>query len=206
LVFGFLAFFGTMKNRAWAYIFAIIFFFQTYYLAFILGMLLSDLMANKNILVEKLNKSKMLRTILLLIGIFLGSYPSGRGVGDTIYAWMEKTYFVDSAVLFHILGAFLVILILLNSRRMQKVFHNKTFLFLGEISFAMYLLHFVLLGSFSSYIFVKLLPYVSYAGAFCLSFVFSCALLFILSYFTHVHIDTRAVAFSKLVYRKYFQN
>ena len=78
LVFGFLAVFGKAKNRYMAYLFLAIVFFQTYYLAFILGMLLSDLMAQKNTIIREFDRNKLLRTALLFSGLFLGSYPSGR--------------------------------------------------------------------------------------------------------------------------------
>ena len=205
LVFGFLAFFGKMKSRYWAYIFAIIFLFQTYYLAFILGMLLSDLMAHKNMVIGKFDKSKLFRTGLLLLGLFLGSYPSGRGVEGTVYAFMEKPYLVNSAVLYHIMGAFFVILVLLESKRMQKIFSFRYLLFLGEISFAMYILHFIILGSFSSFVFLKLEPHLPYIDAFLISFALSVALIFLVSYLVYLYVDKKAVHLSKLVYKLAFK-
>ncbi|NTW26761.1 MAG: acyltransferase [Candidatus Moranbacteria bacterium] len=205
LIFSFLALFGNMKNRYWVYLLAAIFFFQTYYLAFILGMLLADLMANENAIVRKFNKSKLLRAGLLLVGLFLGSYPSGRGAGGTIYALMEKDYLTDSAVLYHIWGAFLVILILLNSKRMHKIFSAKILLFLGEISFTMYLLHFAILGSFSSFVFLKLAAHLPYASAFWISFALSCGLLIPVAYLMHIYIDQKIVRFSKSVYLRLFK-
>lgn len=205
LVFGFLAVFGKMKNRYLAYILAIAVFFQTYYLAFILGMLLSDIMAHKNMLVRRFDKSKLLRTGLLLGGLFLGSYPSGRGVGGTIYASMEKSYLADSAVLYHVLGAFLVMIVLLDSRRMQKMFSSRYLLFLGEISFAMYLLHFIILGSFSSFVFLKLVSYVPYATAFWITFILSVVLIFAVSYLVYLFVDKKAVHLSRIMYGRFFK-
>jgi peptidoglycan/LPS O-acetylase OafA/YrhL len=205
LVLGFLALFGQAKNRSVAYVFAIIFFFQSYYLAFILGMLLSDLYVHRETFFGKLNKNKLIQAGLLLAGLFLGAYPSGRGVEGTWYASMEKEYLVNSAVLYHILGAFLLILVLLNSKRMQKIFAHKYLLFLGEISFSMYLLHFIVLGSFSSFIFINLAPRMQYAPAFLLTFVTSLALIIALSYLMYLYVDMKAVRFSKLVYNRVFK-
>lgn len=78
LVFGFLAFFGKSKRRYLAYILAIIIFFQTYYLAFILGMLLSDLIVHKKTIIGKFDKHKFIRSGLLLFGLFLGSHLRRR--------------------------------------------------------------------------------------------------------------------------------
>ena len=205
LVFAFLAFFGTMRNRYLAYIFAIIFFFQTYYLAFVLGMMLSDLEANKKMLSMKFDKSKIFRAGLLMLGLFFASFPAGRSVDGTIYASLVKDYFNDSAVLYHILGAFLVMFVLLNSKRMQKFLSFKGFLFLGEISFSMYLLHFILMGSFGSFVFIKLAPHFSYVTTFLISFTLSVSLLFTIAYWMHIYIDKRAVDFSKMVYQRFFK-
>ena len=205
LVFGFLALFGKMKNRYWAYVFAIIFFFQTYYLAFILGVLLSDLMAHRYLIISKFDKTRLIRTGLLFFGLFLGSYPSGRSVDGTFYAFMNKPYLADSGVLYHIIGASLLILVLLDSKKMQKIFSFRYLLFLGEISFAMYLLHFIILGSFSSFVFLELEPHLPYLGAFLTSFILSVGLIFAVSYLMYLYVDKKAVRLSKLVYERMFK-
>jgi peptidoglycan/LPS O-acetylase OafA/YrhL len=206
LVFGFLALFGKIKNRYWAYLVAIIFFFQTYYLAFILGVLLSDLMAHKNMLIREFDRSKLIRTALLFWGLFLGSYPSGRAVTETVYAFLEKPFLLNSSLTYHISGAFLVIAVLLDSKRMQKIFSSRYLLFLGEISFAMYLLHFIILGSFTSFIFLKLAPHLPYFEAVLVSFVISIGIIFWVSYFMYLYVDKKAVHFSKVLYNRIFKN
>ena len=205
LVFAFLAVFGKMKLRWIAYIVAIAFFFQTYYLAFVLGLLLSDIVAHKNTIVSKFDKTKIIRTILLFVGLFLGSYPSGRGVDGTLYWFMEKSYLSNSAVFYHILGAFLLMIVLLDSKKMQKVFSFKYLLFLGEISFAMYILHFIILGSFSSFIFIYLKPHVPYMADFIISFLLSVGVIFLISYWVYEYVDKRAVYLSKFIYAKIFK-
>jgi peptidoglycan/LPS O-acetylase OafA/YrhL len=205
LVFGFMALFGKSQKRFWAYALAIIVFFQSYYLAFILGMLLSDILAHKDMIMRQYDKKKIIRTSLLLIGLFIGSYPSGRDIEGTAYFVLKNSLISDPAVFYHVIGAFFVVSVLLDSRRMQKIFSFKYLLFLGEISFAMYLLHFVMLGSFSSFIFIIMKPYMSYANAVSVSFSLSVALLFASSYWMSLYVDRRSVSFSKLVYKKVFR-
>jgi peptidoglycan/LPS O-acetylase OafA/YrhL len=205
LIFGFLAFFGRMRNRYWAYIFVIIFFFQTFYLAFILGMLLSDLMAHNKLSISKFDKNKLIRTGMLLLRLFLASYASGRDVDGSIYALIDNHYFSEFDVFCHIIGAFLIIWVLLDSKKMQKIFSFKYFLFLGEISFSMYLLHFIILGSFSSFIFLNLAPHMSYLNASLLSFVLSVGVIFSLAYLMYLYVDKKAVHLAKLVYERMFK-
>jgi len=206
MVLSFLALFGKVKNRYLVYGLAIIFFFQTYYLAFILGVILSDIVAHKDGLMSKLDRSKILRTGLLLVGVFLGSYPStGRDVAGTTYAFLNSTFFNEPAIFYHALGAFLVILVLFDSKRMQRIFSFRPFVFLGEISFAMYLLHFIILGSFTSFIFLQLAPHLSYSYAVLSASGLSIGLILIVSYIMATYVDRRAVYLSKLLYERVFK-
>ena len=111
----------------------------------------------------------------------------------------------DPQIVYHVLGAFLLIMVLLDSRRMQKFFSGRYLLFLGEISFAMYLLHFLVLGSFSSFVFLKLEPIMPYAGAFTVSFLSSAMLIFFVSYLMYEYVDKKAVQFSHFVYERIFK-
>ncbi|MFZ2834919.1 MAG: acyltransferase, partial [Candidatus Moraniibacteriota bacterium] len=164
-----------------------------------------DLMAHKNTIIRKFDRSKFLRTAILLLGLFLGSFPSGRNAEETIYAFMLNPYITNPEVFYHIIGSFLVIMVLLDSRRMQKIFSHRYLLFLGEISFAMYLLHFIILGSFSSFIFLKLAPYFTYTETFLISFFVSVAFIFLTSYLMYVLVDKKAVQLSHKLYERLFK-
>ena len=206
IVFGFLALFGTARNRFWAYGFLIWIFLQTYYLAFILGMLLSDIMTHRGAILRGLGPWKrMLHPIILLLGLFVASYPSGRDGGGTIYAFMQfPEFFTDPAVFYHIVGSALIMVALLDSTRLQRFLSHRPFLFLGDISFMMYLLHFIILGSFSSFVFLQLQPFTTYPLAVLGTFLLSLPVIFGVSFLAHIHIDQRAVRFSHFFYEKVF--
>jgi peptidoglycan/LPS O-acetylase OafA/YrhL len=204
LVFGFLAIFGRAKNRFWAYAFLIIVFFQTYYLAFLLGMMLSDLMAHKQAILGRYDRKKIIRTVFLILGLFLGSFPIGREPQGTMYAFMDFPWLADPAALYHVLGAFLLMIVLLESKKMQKFFSIRYFLFLGEISFAMYLLHFIILGSLSSFLFLKFEPAMAYQYAVLLSFALSLPVILLVSYLAYRFVDKKSVDLSHLLYEKVF--
>ena len=204
LVFGFLAIFGQAKKRFWAYAFLIVVFLQTYYLAFILGMLLSDVFAHRQMILRQHDPKKIWRSLFLVLGLFLGSFPIGRDPSGTMYAFMNFSWLSSPATLYHILGAFLLMVVLLDSRKMQKFFSYKYFLFLGEVSFAMYLLHFIILGSFSSFIFLKLEPIMAYPYAVAISFAASLPIILLVSYLAYELVDKKAVNFSHFLYQKLF--
>ncbi len=206
LVFSFLAIFGKAKNRSLAYAFLILVFFQTYYLAFILGMLLSDLTANEKKLLAKFKRQKIWQVVFLVLGLLLGSYPIGRDPQGTIYAFANLSWLgAEPAVFYHVMGSFLLMIVLLESKRMQNFFARKTFLFLGEISFTMYLLHFIIMGSFSSFVFLKLQPIMSYHFAVALSLLASLPVIIFVSYVAHIYVDKKSVNFSHFVYEKFFR-
>jgi peptidoglycan/LPS O-acetylase OafA/YrhL len=206
LVFGFLAIFGKNKKRGWVYAFLILFLFQTYYLAFILGVLLSDVMAERDNIVRSFDKKKKFRLLLLVVGLFLASFPIGREAQGTIYEFMNFSWLNDAAVTYHILGAFLLMIVLLESRLLQKVFSLRPILFLGEISFMLYLLHFLILASFSSFLFLRLQNTMTYVQASGVTFAVSLPVIFLVSYLAYIFVDKKAVNFSRLVYQKFFKD
>lgn len=205
LVFSFLAIFGKAKNRFLAYAFLILVFLQTYYLAFILGVLLSDLVANEKEILRRFDKRKIWRISFFFLGLFLASFPIGREAQGTIYEFMNFSWLTEPAVFYHVVGSFLLMIVLLESRIMQRFFSCRPLLFLGEISFAMYLLHLVILGSFSSFVFLKFQAVMAYHFAVLSSFLLSLPVIFITSYLAYEHVDKKAVGFSHFVYEKFFK-
>ena len=206
LIYAFLAIVGKSRNRHFAYAALIIVFWQTYYLAFILGLILSDTIAHERMLIRKYDKTRLIRTAMLLLGLFLGSFPAGRDPQGTVYAFMAFPSLTDPRTLYHTLGAFFIMIVLLESRKMQKFFSYRYFLFLGEISFAMYLLHFIILGSFTSFVFLRLEPVMPYQYAAGLSFAASLPIIFLASYVVYKYVDRNAVKFSHYVYEKFFHH
>ena len=85
LVFSFLSLVGTARNRWWAYAAVVWVFLQTYYLAFILGMLLSDIIVHRGAVLQGLGRwRKWADAGVLLTGLFIASYPSGREADGTM--------------------------------------------------------------------------------------------------------------------------
>ncbi len=205
LVFSFLSLVGTAKNRWWAYVAVIWVFYQSYYLAFVLGMLLSDIIVHRGAILRGFGRyRKWLDAAILLLGLFIASYPSGRDADGTLYLFMKYSWIDAPAEFYHIVGAALIMVALLDSRRLQQLFSCRPFLFLGDISFTMYLLHFVIMGTFSSFVFLKLQPLMSYPSAVLGSFLLSIPIIFIVSYLAYIYVDRRAVAFAQYFYDKVF--
>jgi len=77
-------------------------------------------------------------------------------------------------------------------------------LFLGEISFTMYLLHFLILGTFSSFLFLKLQTMMGYVQAVALTFVLSIPVIFAAAYVMYRYIDKNTMKLSQFIYEKTF--
>lgn len=213
LVFILLPIMGLIKEwkvKALAYTIVIIFtfhFLNLYFVAFILGMLLSDLQTNGDLLIKI--KSVVSTSIFLVLGLFFGSYPF-IDTTNTIYGFL-KFPMLDvnggiASAFYHVLGAFLLMIAILISTRIQNLLSRTTFHFLGKISFSLYLTHFIILCSFSSFLF-KYLNSVgtTYNLSVFLTVVISIPLMFLISFYSYKYIDLSAVKLTSKMYNAIFK-
>ncbi len=85
-------------------------------------------------------KKEWINTFCVFIGVFLCSYPdfAPRGNGGVFYNWAATRYFVTW---YHALGGILIVHFIHNSNLFRKFFSFPLFLWLGKISFSLYLIH-----------------------------------------------------------------
>ncbi len=77
--------------------------------------------------------------------------------------------------------------------------------FLGKISFSMYVIHFIIVNSFSSFVFINAVKYTSYNNAFLITFCISVTFILFCSYLIYKYIDLMGIRLSKYVFVKYFK-
>lgn len=206
LIFSFIALFGNVKKRWIVYLVLSLAFIQTYFIAFLWGMILADLLKNKWL------KSNILIGVCLAFGLYLGSVPYIH-LENTIYEPFQ--YFVkvvnrlfslkiEVKIFAHILGSFLIIFSVLRSNILKSIFAWGPFAYLGKISFSIYLIHFTFIMSFSAYVFTKLNPHFSYNSSFVLMFVISMVPLFVLSHFYMKYIDNGSLIIAKKIENKMY--
>lgn len=207
IVFSFLALFGNSRNRFVFYVVLLVLFWNTYFIAFVLGMILCDIYHHMNGKFVTFLRNKVVVFLFLISGIYLGSYPY-VGTKGTIYEFIVfENLDINYFVMAHILGAFLLLIAVLNSNLLQKFFELKPFLYLGNISFSLYLIHFIMINSMSSYIFLKMYKLgVSYNQSFLISFSISLIFIFILSHFMNKYVDQKSVKISKTIYINFFKS
>lgn len=160
IIFGLAALFGRAKKRWIFYIGAIILTSQTYFVCFIIGMLLADLENNtKFIEWSKRVMNKFYSVAVLAIVVIIASTPLP---GDYAPDRLTTIFNIDvldpqtSIRLLQYLGAFLLLWLIISVGWLQRALSWRPLVFLGGLSFPFYLLHFIVLYSFGAWLFVTL--------------------------------------------------
>jgi peptidoglycan/LPS O-acetylase OafA/YrhL len=205
LVFSLLALFGQMPARGFVYGCVFVYFvgtMQAYYLSFLMGIILADWMVNKPQIFTQFNKPFILIP-LSAVGFYIASYPASNFVKieETIYRHFSLSIF-SSIELYHTLGTTLLIFSVLCSTLLQKIFTNKASIFLGKISFSMYLLHPIVIASFSSYLIILFKDWKYYNNAVLLIFILTLIVTFIISYLMTIFVDKKSIEMSRKLYNK----
>ena len=132
MIFFIMYFFGNWSKRYILYGILLVSFLGSHYISFIYGLLISDLYYSKYY--EKLISDRV-AVILLVVGFVFCTYGG--------------FYFIKFTRIVMMMGSFFVILSLTKLEWMQSLLEKRILLFLGNISFSLYLIHFLILGSFS---------------------------------------------------------
>jgi peptidoglycan/LPS O-acetylase OafA/YrhL len=198
LVFAIALLFGLQRTRWTFYLAAAVLFFNTYYLAFIIGMVFADTFNSKMSGFKTGNK--LILSIILVSGLFLGGYPVGTVTNDSFYGFLNNGLFQTPKLTYHILGAGMIMYVLLNSQRLQNVFSSRMTVFLGKISYSLYLIHFLVISSFTCALFLALHQILPYGTAAFISCVSSVLLIIPLSYLFYRYVDLVGVEISKSFY------
>lgn len=198
LTFAILSLIGKLKNRYFIYSIIILFFFNTYFLAFIAGVCLCDFNYSHQ---RKTHIS--LNILLFLIAIYLGSYQFFNT--QNIWSILDNL-FIQNRQTLAIIASFLFLFICTHSFTMQNIFSKNIFRLAGKISFSLYLIHVLFLGSFSCYLFIYLYTIVklSYFNSFILMLGLSLIILSTISFFVYKYIDLIGIRFSSYLYKKLF--
>lgn len=200
LVFAMALLFGVQRTRWTFYLAAAVLFFNSYYFAFVIGMVLADTFNNKTSAFKTDNK--IILSILLISGLFLGSYPVGSVTNDSLYGFLNNGLFQTPKLTYHILGAGMIMYVLLNSRWLQNIFSSSVPVFLGKISYSLYLIHFLVISSFTCALFLFLHSVFQYGTAVFISCFLSVLLIIPLSYLFYKYVDMVGVRISKIFYNR----
>jgi peptidoglycan/LPS O-acetylase OafA/YrhL len=152
VVFAFCLLFGKSKRRPYIYAIMLFVTINTWFVAFILGLMLADLYANRN----KLFAGRWWK-YTLIVGLFLGGYSLSILSQSKLYASIQIAnfnFYQDQSLLLSV-GAFLVVASILGSPLLQRIFTKISRL--GKYTFSLYLVHLPLLYSLCVGVFLWLI-------------------------------------------------
>ncbi len=175
LVYGFLFFFRRTPFRFAAYAIFLVALHGLIYQGFIVGIIFADLHINYPAAVLQCRRKWV---VLLLLGgsLVFASFPyyaaeglfvDGNYLKGTFFGYLPALPGVGGG--YSMLGAVLTFLLVLLSQRVQSFLNLGVLRYFGRISFALYAIHFVILTSFTSWLFLVLFQKgVSYDANFLL--------------------------------------
>ena len=203
LVYAFYVVFNRVsyKLKVVLYIILIILFHKSLMLAIILGMMLCDIDTNK--MFQNVNKIALY--IILIVGIYLASFirsdlPFYRILDMNL---LEDHFGNFLPFFFYIIGTFLYFFAVSRLPFLKGFFSKKLLLYLGKLSFSIYLFHFIIICSLSSYIYIWLRYFnnFSYNISFFIAFAITLIVTILLSHLFYKYIELRSINISNLIYK-----
>lgn len=177
-----------------------------HFLAIIIGLILAYLTASKLQYIQKLDNCIII-LVLLSIGLFFGSYPSCSyiDINNTIYRHVSyintyTSYIHEHYIFYHIFGASLIIFALITSRNLRLILSKPPLIFLGKISFSMYIIHLIIIGSLSSYLFITLYQNFLFNIATVITALITIPLIIISAHYMQKYIDNGGMKISWKIY------
>lgn len=149
---------GNKKWRYYIYAVMAVVFIRSDFLSMILGMVVCDLTYKGPKWLGKFTDKRWLMGLLLAAGIFLGSFPPiGEHYEGTIYQ-----FFPVKVLFYYNVGAPVILFALLHLKTIPKALSVKGLNWFTKYTYCFYLLHFPVLCTFSSGLFIALYGRMNY--------------------------------------------
>ncbi len=199
VVFAILALFGSSAKRFLIYGLLIIIIHVGFIPAFIIGLALCDYYHSE----ERKSSPSISVLMILVFALYIGSYQ--RIEVNSIWSIFNFISETDKSYPYIIAASFFLFAVI-NSNVLKRFFSTGIMQFFGKISFSVYLLHLLVIGSLGSFLFNYFFGamHISYIFSFVLMITLSSAAIVGLSYLMYRYIDLSGIRFSKWVYQKSF--
>jgi peptidoglycan/LPS O-acetylase OafA/YrhL len=212
-VFALLALFGNFRRRGLLYVFMLVvlhFANLSFYLAaFTVGVALNDARHHAAWPAVAQRNRRTVVGLLLLAGALLGSFPQAAfvEVETTAYRFLQPAWFTHDRAMqvAHILGATAFIAAVMASPTLRRALGARWLRWLGGISFSLYLLHFLVIATFTSAVFLSLAPQLSYHTTVALSVLVTVPILLLLSWAMYRLVDLPGIRLARWLYEHLFQ-
>ena len=207
LIFAFLILIHPFKYKMSLYILLVITLFATannFYAAFILGVVLNKYVMQQHAAVKTIVIPKWTLSLILITGLYFCSYPLVIDVNHTIYGFITFSFLLNYEF-YHVLGSFMVMFVILHSEKLKTILSGRVLSYIGKISFSFYLLHFIILCSFSCYLFSLFYPTCDYNLSVLLACLCSLPLIGLSAVFYYQWIDKSGIKLSEEVLRLFIK-
>ncbi len=197
LVFAFLLLFSSYKYRMVILLLLVIFFYDSMLVGFWLGVILADVKQyHAGLIHPKLQKP--LTWLLVIVFVLLSSFPYYLPVSltnQTMYAFLPDNF--KFGLGYPMVAGLMLFILVLSSQWLQKALAAPVFQYFGYISYAIYVVHTFIIGTFSSWLFILLFPDLGYAWTLLLVFISGVAASIILAHLVTVWIDGPAIKIAR---------
>lgn len=199
MVYFFLLLFGRFKYRPLISVFLILFFKDSLYQGFWLGVLMADITKN---FASRISLKSHPVSIFLMSGLFLyfSSYPSyvnHEFLQRTIYAPLPDDRGFGGG--YAMLAAFFLFILAISDTGLKEHLVWPALKFLGSISYGLYVMHFLILGSFSSWLFLVLHQNFGYHLSFLITLFSGVLVTVLVAFIATRYVDNPAIKFANEV-------
>jgi len=199
LVFTFLLIAAKSRYRSVVYLALTVATFNTWYMPFILGMLIADLYSHGWF--ERIRKWSLLSPLLVLGAVILGGYPH-RSAKDTMYEFMTihiEGYKLNNEMFFLTVGATMLVIAVLLSARLGRLMRSRRISGLGKYTFSLYLVHLGVIYTVATPVFVGLYDSLGYNVAAILAILAVLPVVWAATVLFEKFIDDPSIRFSKYI-------
>ncbi len=207
IVYAFLGLAGRDHRRWILYGIFMLVFLNTYYIGFIIGMLLCDLFTHRQEAFLKVGFWKRGYKIIMLTGaILLASYPAYLvPPADPGIVHNSLMLFTNQDLTRNILfslASVIFITLLLTSNRIKTLLEQRIFVTLGSMSYSLYATHILILGSVGCALFIFFKSFMSYNLAALATLPAFLIVAIAVAYLFRRYVDIPSISFSGYVVRK----
>lgn len=193
MVFLFVLLFGAAKYRMALLVLLLLLSKNSLYQGFVLGMIFADLVKHKSPLLEYISGRRAWLFVLALF-LFFAAYPNNAKhefLQGSVYGYLPSDAGLGGG--YSMLAALLLFLAVTTSSRLKSLLHHRYLQFLGHVSYGLYVIHFLVIGSFSSWLFLLLHEHLGYGNAFLVALLTGIPLIILGAYLLTRYIDDPAI-------------
>ena len=198
MIFGMALLFAKSKYRWVMYLIVLSLCFTTWYVAFIVGMIIADIFVHYAKVLKLIPKSVLIGGAI--IGIGLGAFPA-TDIKGTVFELILIPFLTkdQTMIIYLTLGATLVTLATLLVPAMKCFFSHRKIAFLGKYSFSLYLIHLPILFLVAAGVFVGVYSTLGFHVAVLTSMIVTIVVTIPATFLFEKYVDRPSIKLSSVV-------